>query len=169
MNAPRRSRVGRFACAAVALAGCAAAVPVVGHCPHGHPDLRPSALALPQAAPTSVVPSRSARRSGARVERLARRFAAAWWAWDRGDRSQPVAATLRRLGVASLWRRLRDRSSWPTATRPIAVALQPIRAIRTGLASWRAVIAQRAPADGYLATLVIVATANGPRVADVEG
>jgi hypothetical protein len=101
---------------------------------------------------------------------VARRFASAWWAWDRGDRSDRVVTALRRLGLASLWRRLAGRQSRPTAARPSAsAALQRTRAIPTGRASWRAVIARRDAAGSYLATLVIVATPSGPRVADVEG
>jgi hypothetical protein len=130
------------------------------------PDRRPIVPPVGRAA--------LARRAGspaqtARVATVAYRFAVAWRAWDSGRRSPRAAAVLRRSSVAAVWRRMLRERGRPTATRPPHTgALQHVRAVRTGPATWRAVIVARHPPAAYLATLVLIATASGPRVADVE-
>jgi hypothetical protein len=104
-----------------------------------------------------------------RATRIARRFGAAWRAWDTGRRAAHDAATLRLLSEAGLWRRLRHQRAGPTASGPpSSPALNPVRATASGRGTWRAALVARDPADGYLGTLVIVTTPAGPRVARIE-
>jgi hypothetical protein len=102
------------------------------------------------------------------VARIARRFAAAWQTWDAGRRPSHLARILRRLSVAALWDRLRAERARPTATPPPRWALQRVELLAIGRGTWRAAVLARHPAGAYLATLVILATPAGPRVAEIE-
>jgi hypothetical protein len=175
MNGGRSSRLVVFAAAAVAVV-IGVSVIVVG-ARHDRPTHRPprraasERAALPDARhaapPTRTLRPRSI--SATEANQIARRFAAAWRAWDAGSRSPRDAAALRQLSRAGLWRDLVDQRVRPTAGRPPAsVALHPVRAIAAGRGTWRAAVVARHPAGGYLATLVIVATPMGPRVAEIQ-
>jgi hypothetical protein len=109
------------------------------------------------------------RLSSVRATRTARRFATSWQSWDTGRRSAETAATLQRLSVAALWRRLRHHRARPTAARPPAsLAFEPVHAIPYGSGVWRAPLIGRQPESGYFGTLVIVMTSAGPRVAAIK-
>jgi hypothetical protein len=139
------------------------------HRPERHAAPGRSAVAAAPSAARSAPGQHPRPASSARANAIARRFAAAWRAWDAGKRSPRVAAVLRRSSVAALWRRLQRQRDRPTAARPPgSLALQRVRAVAAGGGTWRAAIVARQPADSYLATLVIVATPAGPRVADLQ-
>lgn len=109
------------------------------------------------------------RLSTASATRIARRFAASWLNWDTGRASPHVAATLQRLSVAALWRRLSHQRVRATAARPPAsLTVESVHAIASGRGIWRAPLIGRQPQGSYLGTLVIVMTSAGPRVTAIE-
>jgi len=175
MNDRRSSRVVVFAAAAFAVViGVCVIVAGTRHDRRTHRSPRRAAserAARPDArdAAPPTRPPRPRSISATEANRIARRFAAAWRAWDTGRRSRHDAATLRHLSLAGLWARLVGQRDRPTAGRPPAsVALHPVRAVAADRATGRAALIARHPAGGYLATLVIVATPVGPRVAEIQ-
>ena len=175
MNHERGSALVAFTAAAAAIAVAITVMTVIA--PHDHQRHGPARHAAPRRSAATVTASaaRPARSqdprlvSAARANAMARRFAAAWRAWDAGRRSPRVAAVLRRSSLDALWRRLQRQHERPTAARPPGpVALRRVRVVGTGRGTWRAAIIARHPADSYLATVVIVATPAGPRVADLQ-
>jgi hypothetical protein len=174
MRQSPRTRLARFGAAAAAVA--LAATLVVADAAH---DRRPRGEPRhpPSERVTRVVGDsrpRLARRpvrsvSAVQATKVARRFAASWSPWDAGRRRPHGAATLRRLSVTALWRRLRHQRVRPTASPPPAsLELQPMHAVPVGRGIWRASLIGRHPENSYLGTLVIIATSAGPRVAEIE-
>jgi hypothetical protein len=122
-----------------------------------------------QATTLPSPPRAGPRLSTASATLTARRFATSWQNWDTGRRSRQAAATLQRLSVAALWRRLRQQHGRPTAVRPPAsLGFEAIRATASGRGVWRAPLIRRHPRSSYLGTLVIVMTSAGPRVSAIE-
>jgi hypothetical protein len=164
-------RLGAFAAAAAVIA--IAASVIAADTSHDHRARRATHGALPgpaARAPTArPLPARlKPRVSSDRATRIARRFAASWRAWDTGRRTLRDATALRRVSVPALWRRLRRQRALPTASRPPApLALHAVRAIATGLGTWRAALIAAQPDNSYLGTVVIVTTAAGPRVSEL--
>jgi hypothetical protein len=136
--------------------------------PHGPVPTRLTRVVVGRAAMPPSRARRGLRLSSVHAMRTARRFAMSWQSWDTGRRSPQAAATLQRLSVAALWRRLRHQRARPTAARPPAsLALESVQAIPSGRGIWRAPLIARQPESSYLGTLVIVTTSAGPRVAAI--
>ena len=107
--------------------------------------------------------------SSARATNVARRFAAAWRAWDSGGDTPHDAAVLQRVSVAALRQRLRRDRARPTAgLPPKSLALHSVHAVACGHGTWRAALIARKPGNSYFGTVLLIATQTGPRVADVE-
>jgi hypothetical protein len=175
MRQPPRTRLVAFAVAAVAVAVVASVI-AAGAARDGRGRRPPQGAVSGHFAGVVGAPVETPTRPrpelhvlSGRATDVARRFAAAWRAWDAGQASPRDAAVLQHLTVAGLWQRLRQQQARPTAERsPKSLALHSVHAVTSGPRIWRAALIAHEPNNSYLGTLLVVATPTGPRVADVQ-
>lgn len=97
---------------------------------------------------------------------IARRFAAAYAAWDAGHRDARVARRLAGATTPDLFASLGGHLARPVARPPRRLSLRPAGAYRAGEASF--VVPLLAHGRVHVVTLVVVPSHEGARVARLE-
>jgi hypothetical protein len=132
--------------------------------PDRHERSAPSVVGGRQ-APQQTAPRPLRRRDALAV---ARRFAAAYAAWDAGRRGPRVARRLAAITTPALFDFLREAGARPTARPARALPLQPAGAFGGPDDGYRVPLTLERSPGAHVATLVVIATPAGARVAQLE-
>jgi hypothetical protein len=146
------------------LAGVAAVVAGTGDRGHERTAGAPIVLGRPRRQASRTRPVLT-RRDAVNV---ARRFAAAYSAWDAGHRSPRDATRLAATATPGLFEQLSRAFARPTAATPEPLPLVVADAQRGRGSSFLVVLAVARRPGSHIATLVIAPTAAGARVAALE-
>lgn len=129
---------------------------------------------IPRQSRPVVVAPRRARPPLARplrrdeALRVARRFAAAYAAWDAGQRSPRSARRLARTATPDLVTALRRDMARPTARPAQPLALVIVGNARRADGRYLVALGLRHAHGAHVATLLVTPTADGPRVARLQ-
>jgi hypothetical protein len=159
--ATRRGMAGAalaVACAAVAAARGNGSPANGANTPFG-----PVVVASRPPAPTAPVPP--VRRADAL--RVARRFGRTYAAWDAGDRSRGTARRLALVATPAVLGAL-DAAPRPTARPAMPLSLDVIAGARAAGGGYWVALGARGIRGSHVATVLVLPTANGPRVAAVH-
>jgi hypothetical protein len=149
--------------AIVAVAMGAAVVPRPGHGRSPHAHAAPRVLAPPHARPPTRAPLDRRAAIG-----VARRFAAAYTRWDAGRRTSGAAHRLASTTTPQLFAGLSRERARPTAGPPRPLGLGILVAARRGDGAYDVALGPRRPRGAQVATVVVAATAAGPRVTQIQ-
>jgi hypothetical protein len=160
----RRARPRLLVAAAIVLIVAAAAL---RHAP-AEDARRPKTPGVVVASPRTRREAGVARLDRATALSLARRFAAAFAAWDAGDHRQSVAARLGRLTTPGLTATLESATPRPVAEPVRRLRLRPTGAYSDARGRILVPLVRAGASGTHVLTVVVVATGSGPRVAAIH-
>jgi hypothetical protein len=159
-----RPRLRLLGIAALAAAATVVVLPGRKAAEHGdRPDQRPRVQRSRGTAPEPV-----AGIDGRDALLAARRFAAAYAAWDAGHRGPTVRRRLRATATAELIASLPRDAARPVARRAAPLRLSAVGAYRLAGRSYAVPLVLRERRSFQIVTLIVGPTPHGPRVTRLE-